>query len=158
MGDSWTDRPEVVVAAIGGPDGDDQVGWRVAGQLRRWADFPARVVLLSEGIELLEHLDGCQRLIIIDARRSLTNAERITRCRWPDAQPTFHSSTRGVAIVEALQLADEMGRIPPVVEIIGIEVRNFSTECELLSAVLEAAVDLEARIFDEICEASALVC
>ena len=56
-----------VVAGFGSPHGDDQAGWRLAAMLERRPDLPARVIAVHEATQLLDALQDCQRLIIVDA-------------------------------------------------------------------------------------------
>jgi hydrogenase maturation protease len=143
-----------VVAGFGSPHGDDQAGWRLATMLGRRPDVPARVIAIHEATQLLDALQNCQRLIIVDACRSGGRVGSITRLRWPDARiaECHHHSSHSVGICGALQLAARLGRMPAQVDVFGVEVEDCSPGQDLSLAVTQAIVNLVATILDELRE------
>lgn len=143
-----------MVACFGSPHGDDQAGWRLAAMLQRRADVPARVIVVHEATQLVEALGDCRRLILVDGCRSTGRVGTVHRLRWPD--PRFaarhNHSTHGVSVFTALQLADQLGRMPPQVDLFGIEIGDSSPGSDVSLAVLQAVFQLEATIFDELQE------
>jgi hydrogenase maturation protease len=145
----------IVVAGVGSPNGDDQAGWRLVDLLQRRQSVPARLVKVHEATQLIDELAGCTRLIIVDACRGVCRIGAVTRLEWPDARiAKRHSqSTHGVGVCDALQLAEQLGRLPPVVEIFGIEVGECEPGREICREVLQAVAELEPLIFAELREA-----
>ncbi len=148
-------RSEVVVAGFGSPHGDDQAGWQVVATLARRADLAARVLSIREGTQLVGELDDCRRLIVIDACRSASQVGTITRFRWPDPRIRRHHnhSTHGIGLCNALELATQLGRLPPDVEVFGIEVCGLNPLAELSCEVEWAVQELAEIILVELCEA-----
>ena len=154
MNSSSSNHWPTVVAGFGSPHGDDQAGWRLAGMLQRRPWVPARVIAVHEATQLLDALEDCRRLIIVDACQSGGRVGSITRLRWPDVRiaERHHHSTHGVGICGALQLASHLGRMPRQVDVFGVEVDDCAPGQEIRPAVLEAIIKLEARILDELRE------
>src|SRR5262245_55275322 len=75
---------DAVVAGFGSPHGDDQAGWRFVGLLARRPDVRARLVKVTEGTQLIQELNGCRRLIVVDACHGGVRLGAITRLAWPD--------------------------------------------------------------------------
>jgi hydrogenase maturation protease len=143
-----------VVAGVGSPFGDDQAGWRLVDLLQCRPNTPARLMKVQEATQLVDELAGCTRLIIVDACRGVCQVGAVTRLVWPDARiARRHSqSTHGVGVCDALRLAEQLGRLPEVVEIFGIEVGECEPGREICHDVLQAVVELEAVIFAELSE------
>jgi len=154
MNCSSNNRPDVVVAAFGSPHGDDQAGWQVIDTLQKRTDLPARIVAIREATELIEELDGCRKLIVVDACCAGDQSGTLSRFEWPDPrieQQHCHS-THGMGVCAALRLAERLGRLPPCVEIFGIEVRDCEPGHEMSFEVWEAVKELEAVIYAELCQ------
>lgn len=147
-------REAIVVAAFGSPHGDDQVGWRVAAHLQRRPGIAARVVLLAEGTGLLEELSGCEQLIVVDACRSGAPVGALTRLEWPDprVRRRHNQSTHGISACDALELAEQMGRIPPRVVLFGVEIAVHNPLSRLSPEVEAAVPQLQEVILREIDE------
>jgi hydrogenase maturation protease len=148
----WT----TVIVGVGSPFGDDQAGWRLVGMLQRRPHVPARLKMIDEATQLVDEFDGCRRLIIVDACRYGGLVGAVTRLRWPDPRITerHNHSTHGVGVCDALRLAERLGRLPPAVEIFGIEVGDCEPGREICLEVLQAVAELEAVILAELCEAA----
>ena len=146
---------DTVVAGFGSPHGDDQAGWQVVDLLRRRQYLPARAMKITEGTQLIDELDRCRRLIIVDACRCGVPIGAITRLRWPDPRirQRHNHSTHGVGVCNALQLAERLDRMPPCVEVFGIEIGSHRPLDEVSAEVIKAATELEEIIYAELCEA-----
>jgi hydrogenase maturation protease len=154
VSDAQIDNSAILVAGFGSSHGDDQVGWRVAERLEHRRHLRARVLKVREPCALLNELDGCQRLIIVDACRSMVKPGRITHLRWPNWRIAMHAShsTHGVAVCEVLRLAERLDRLPRDVEIFAVETSACFPHGEMTPAVLDAVIEVEARILAEIQE------
>jgi hydrogenase maturation protease len=154
MNRSWKSDWPTVVAGFGSAHGDDQAGWRLAAMLQHRPHVPARVIAVYESTQVLEALEGCQRLIIVDACQSGGSVGAVTRLQWPDPRIAVRHrhSTHGVGVYTALKLAERLGELPPVVEIYGIEVAGCSPGRDISPEVLQAVAELEAQVFAELRE------
>ena len=154
MNEFWRNDWPTVVAGIGSPHGDDQVGWRLAAALKHRPHVPARVVTVCESTQLLDALPGCRRLIVVDACQSDGVVGSVTRLRWPDPRiaERHNHSTHGVNVCGALRLAEQLGRLPPIVDIFGIEVGNCLPGHDISPSVICSVIKLEAEIRDELRE------
>jgi hydrogenase maturation protease len=120
--------PATLIVGVGSPHGDDQAGWRVAeaaaGRLRDGASS-GRVALrlIRSPSELLDLVDGLQWLIICDACRAAGAAPgTIHRWQWPEPQlrAATWSGTHDWGLCPALELCQQLGRLPPQVTIWGV--------------------------------------
>jgi hydrogenase maturation protease len=155
MSDATTTHRGIVIAGFGSPHGDDQAGWRVIEMLRKRTALPARVVAIQEATRLLEELDGCRKLVTIDACRSGGRVGMLTRLEWPDPRIEEHHShsSHGMGLCGALRLAERLGRLPQEVQVFGIEIAEWEPGHEVTFEVLEAVKELDAVISAELCEA-----
>jgi hydrogenase maturation protease len=147
-------RSEVVIAGFGSPHGDDQAGWKVIALLARRVNLPARLIKITEGTQLIDELEGCERLILVDACRGGTSIGATTRLAWPDPRVRqYHNhSTHGIGLCNALHLAERLYRLPSQVEIYGIEIGNSGPLEEFSPEVQQAVAALEGAIAAEVCE------
>ena len=146
----WT----TVVAGVGSPFGDDQAGWRLVEMLERCPNVPAQLWKIEDATKLLDALDGCGRLIIVDACRGVCQVGAVTRLKWPDPRISKRHthSTHGVGVFDVLRLADSLRRLPSEVVIYGIEVGDCEPGREICPEVLRTLAKLEAVISSELCE------
>jgi hydrogenase maturation protease len=144
----------IVVAGFGSPHGDDQAGWQVVALLEQRRDVPARLAKVVEGTQIIDLLNGCVRLLVIDACRSGSRLGDITRFEWPDPRVMqYHNqSTHGIGLCNGLQLADRLGRLPPLVEVFGIEIGSCRPLDEVSAEVIKAVGKLAKIISAELCE------
>jgi hydrogenase maturation protease len=154
VSDSDRNDSAVVIAGFGSPHGDDQFGWQIIAMLQRRRNLPARVVAVCEATQLLWELAGCQRLIIIDACQSNEPIGTVTRMNWPDSRiASRHAhSTHGAGVYESLQLAERLGRLPPSVEVIGVEAETFEPGREMSPILLQMRAEVEKMVLAEIDE------
>jgi hydrogenase maturation protease len=145
---------DVTVAGFGSPHGDDQAGWQVVALLEHERDLAARFVKIIEGTQLIDKLDGCRRLIVVDACRGAPRPGAITRLEWPDPRVRqYHNhSTHGVGLCNALELLQRLGRMPPIVKIYGIEIGSYRPLDEISAEVAVAVAELADIISAELCE------
>jgi hydrogenase maturation protease len=152
----FTDRWTTVVAGVGSAFGDDQAGWRLVEMLERRPNLPARLVKIEELTKLLDALDGCGKLVVVDACRGVCRVGAVTRLKWPNPRiaKRHGHSTHGVGVNDALQLAERLGRLPNDVVIYGIEVGDCIPGQEICHEVLQSVAKLENVIWGELCEAA----
>ena len=119
-----------LVVGIGSAQGEDSVGWQVIEQLRNTpseADRLAekvRLCTLADPLRLLDELEGVQRLLLVDACQAGQEAGTVLRFDWPAPQlaARWGTSSHGIDVPAVLQLAEQLGRLPPRVVLFGIEV------------------------------------
>jgi len=145
--------PSCRVLGIGSRHGDDQAAGRLVEQLKNRAETGSEFLALSNPSQLLDHVDGCDRLIVVDSCASGASPGTVTRLVWPDSRiKARHShSTHGIGVAEMLTLADQLGRLPNEVVIFGIEPRDCQPGLPLSPAVQECVDDLERELLREIC-------
>jgi hydrogenase maturation protease len=138
------DRPvkaATLIVGLGSAHGDDQIGWRVAERLAAIADrndnlaelgapaagdkrellgdLPPRTAAVSVRIarspsELLDWLDGVDRLIVCDTCQNVGAPGTTFRLCWPNARlATLRSSgSHDIGLAEMLALAEQLYRLP----------------------------------------------
>ncbi|MEX0613443.1 MAG: hydrogenase maturation protease [Pirellulales bacterium] len=153
-GSSKDFRTDVIVAGFGSPHGDDQAGWQVVALLGRRPDLPARLVTITEGTQLVDEIERCDGLIIVDACRGGAQIGTVTRLEWPDPRVRqYHNhSTHGIGLCNALELAERLGRMPPNVDVFGIEIGSCRPLDEISAEVVQAVAELVEIISAELCE------
>lgn len=134
-------RKNTLVAGIGSPHGDDQLGWLVAGRLVALSD-PERVVirLLRSPIDLLDWSDEIQQLFICDACRGLGQVGAISCWNWPapELSDIELSGTHDLSLPAVLTLAERLGRLPERVSIWAIEGASSKTGQAVTGRAMEA--------------------
>jgi hydrogenase maturation protease len=138
------------IVTVGSPHGDDRVGWELARRLAA-EHPPVDVLTLSQPLDLLHHLAGVARLVVVDACRSGARPGTIHRFTWPDARLDAHSgsSTHGFGIAAVLDLAQSLGQSLPEIVLLGIEVETCGPGDEISPAVEAAMPELCERVLAE---------
>ncbi len=142
-----------LVVGIGHEDrGDDAAGPLTVRLLARaWADRPPPHVAVrawhGDLLGLIEAWSGVERLVLVDA---VVTGAAVGTCRRYGVDAPFATgaaaSTHGVGLADALALARALGRLPPAVEVWGIEAADFTAGAPPAEAVAAAAGDLAARL------------
>ena len=134
-----------LVIGIGNPDrGDDAVGIAVARALA--ARAPPWVAVAEAGGDALALFDlwaEAERVVLVDATEPAGQPGRILRidpARDPLPRAAGPTSSHGFGLAEAVALARVLGRLPPLLAILGIEAMRFDPGAAL-SAPVAAAVD-----------------
>lgn len=150
-------RPRVAVIGIGNPDrGDDGAGPALLGRLR------GRV---GEDVELIAH--GGEAGALIDLLQDTTRAYLIDACRSGRPPGTLRridalacslpvdgrdSSTHGLGLAQALELARALALLPQRCVVYCIEGRSYAPGASLSAPVLAAIDTLAARLIAELGE------
>lgn len=149
--------PRILVVGIGSPHGDDQAGWRLAERLAIAFDQDNIAVRKAKSpSELLDWLDGIERLIVCDACRGLGRAGEIKRWTWPasELQQASWSGTHDLSLPAVLQLADRLGRLPPTVIVWSVEGASVEALGAMSSVVAAALPNLADQIANEVNQGS----
>lgn len=141
------------VVGVGSPQGDDAAAWRVVANLRQRLGNRSmfQYHVIDGGQRLLDLVDGRGTLVLIDALKSGHAAGTIHQFSYPDCRlATLNpGSTHGLGPIEALQLAETLGNLPPTVTIYGIEVANCDPSAEMSIAVSRATDSLAEQLAHE---------
>ena len=142
-----------MVVGIGHDDrGDDAAGPLTVRLLARaWRGRPPMHVAVhawhADPLALIDAWSGVERLVLVDA--VVTGAAPGTVRRFGVDAPFATgagASTHGVGLADALALARALGRLPPAVEVWGIEAVDFTAGAPPSDAVARAAAALAARL------------
>jgi hydrogenase maturation protease len=135
----------VKVVGVGSPHGDDQAAWRLVESL---SELGPDAICLGDPTGILDHLDDCRRLILVDACRSGAAGGAIRRLSWPDPSigTSAGSSSHGLDVAAVLTLAENLGRLPGVVTLYVIEAAHCGPNQGLSPAVVDALPELRRMI------------
>jgi len=111
-----------LIAGLGSPHGDDEIGWLVVDELRR-LEPGWNIARLATPAELLDRLEDVNRLIVCDACQGSGPVGSFHAWRWPSPELMLahFAGTHDLGLVAALELAQVLGRLPPEVWVWGIE-------------------------------------
>jgi hydrogenase maturation protease len=144
-----------LVIGIGNADrGDDAVGQMVAWRLRAEGAPGMRVVEHSgEPAGLIACLTGTEEAYLVDA--SMTGSPPGTISRFDVAatklpRAAFECSTHGLGLVEAIDLARALGRMPHRCVVYAIEGRKYEVGDALSPEVVAAAEEVAHLIRAEV--------
>lgn len=148
-----------LIIGIGNADrGDDAAGLLVARRLSELG-FPA-VEQPGEAVALMDLWSQARHVILVDA--VATGAEPGTTFFW-DARiqrlprEAFRCSTHHFGLAGAVELARMLDRLPPVIEIHGIEGARFEIGAPVTAAVAEAVERVAGAIADHLWHERALL-
>jgi hydrogenase maturation protease len=146
-----------VVLGLGNPDrGDDGAGRAVARLLR--GHLPADIGIVEQGGEMAQvigALEGATAAFLIDASRCGGSPGRIRRFDAAAAvlpAGAGGTSTHGLGLPEAIELARALGRLPARCVVYAIEAERFDPGAPLSAPVSAAAAEVAARLQAEIAE------
>lgn len=117
------------VIGIGSAHGQDAIGWRVLERLSRSGMEEVAWIAARSPSEILDRCEEVDALHLIDACIG-PDSGRLHRLQWPDDRIVAlrWSSTHGIDIPGALQLASELGMLPASVTIWVIECEGNLTD------------------------------
>jgi hydrogenase maturation protease len=132
-------RRPLLVAGLGSPHGDDQLGWVVIDRLRPRLPAGVSTSKVLGGLELLECLEGQDEVIVVDASAPAGRPGTIRSFDWPcrDLAEGTLLSTHGLGLITAVQMAEALGWLPHRVCIIAVEARQISPAAPLSGAVAQ---------------------
>jgi hydrogenase maturation protease len=146
----------VLVIGIGNPDrGDDALGLRVIDLLRD--PPPPGAELITAGGDMLRVMDlmqDRQAVILVDAMRAGKQPGEILRLDVSTAPVTdgleSFASTHAFNLAETIELARNLGRLPPRLTVYGVEAADFTPGAEPGPVVARALPEVARRIREEI--------
>jgi hydrogenase maturation protease len=133
----------VAIIGIGSPFGDDAAGLEVARRLVR-EKIPGVEVIAADrpGAGLVELLDGREAVILVDAARSpggRAGTVHDLELRGFSTGPGPVSS-HAFGVAEALALAARLGRLPPHLRLLAIEIGRRGRSTAGFSPAVERAI------------------
>ena len=135
-----------LLIGVGNPTrGDDAAGIEVARRVRRVEAMQKT----SGSYELMDAWEGADEVIVVDAARSGAPAGTIHRFdAHDDPLPAgvLATSTHSVGVIETIEMARSLGRLPGRMVVYGIEVGSLSLGAGLSDQVEEAVNGLVAEI------------
>jgi hydrogenase maturation protease len=124
--------------------GDDGAGPEVATRVAE-LDIPGvHVIVEDEPLALIEHFAAHDDVIVVDAVKPGGDAGRVhVRVVGPDPLPRHvHAiGSHGLGVVEAVELARALGRLPRRLTLIGSEAETLSAGAPLSAQVADRLVD-----------------
>jgi len=151
-------HPSVLVLGLGNPlRGDDGVGPRLVEELTR-RRLPEGVMALdggTGGLDLLQVLEGWQRVVVVDAAdvgREPGQFVRFTPDQARLAQAAERFSLHHAGLGEVLALANALGRALPHMVIFGVQPAEVGWREGLSPAVETALSALVDAVLEEIKE------
>jgi hydrogenase maturation protease len=153
-----------LLIGIGSPTGDDRLGWRMAQCVAAAEVDGLQVRQAATPLDLLDWLEGVDRLVLCDACLGAGPVGSVHRWQWPEFPTT---AVRWVGshdgnLLAVCQLADSLGWLPSDTTLWGVEVAAKAGMPERLDTALSSAAEQGAqrasrRIVAELtCRAAAL--
>ena len=142
-----------LLVGIGSSQGDDRVGWVIAGRIADMIGDSSIVRCARSPAALLDLLDGVDELHVCDAFIGQAEVGAVRWWDWPSREierAHFHGS-HDLSLPAALALAEQLGRLPPKVRIWGVAIGE-SRQLDPMSTAVTAAVP---EIVNQICGALA---
>jgi hydrogenase maturation protease len=134
--------------------GDDAVGLLVLDHLRELAPAGVRLEQLQGApMELCAWWSADDRVVLVDAARSGLPAGRIQRFdarAAPLPAESFSLSTHSLGVVQGVELARVMGRLPARLVVYGIEGQRFDPGAPPTPAVQAAVAEAGQRVLEEL--------
>ena len=117
-----------LVVGVGNPDrGDDGIGPVVAARVAQLCLPGVEVVADGEPLALVGRLAGHEDVVVVDAVRCRPGRPGTVHVIRVGATPMSGIPTvlgsHGLGVVEAIELARALGRLPPRLTLVGVEAR-----------------------------------
>jgi len=134
---------------------DDGIGPKVIEQLQQDGGLPEGVLLLDGGtlgLDLLPHLEGVQRLIIVDAVEIGQPAGTCVRLAGDEVPMALETklSPHQMGMKDLLAVARLMGHLPDEIVLIGVQPACLEMDTELTPPIAAALPTLVAMVQAEL--------
>ena len=143
-----------LILGIGNPIlSDDAAGIRIAEKLKEENPELEITVTSEAGINLLDLVDGYDRLIIIDSIMTEKGTPgEVYQLKLKDLEPVmeYHSS-HGIGIATAFELGQKLGfKMPQYVSIYAVEIKDNTTFREQCTGEIEKSIpEIARQIFEK---------
>jgi len=134
---------------------DEGVGVRVVWELEK-KNLPGNIELVdagTSGLDILSFIENVDKLIIIDAVKTAKTPGTLYRLDFKSLSELSHSqklSLHQLGILETLQIAKKIGKLPEKIIIIGIEPKEIDWGLELSPEIEKKIPDLIDLVLKEI--------
>lgn len=135
--------------------GDDGVGLDVLDALAASAPAGAELHRVSDSAELVELLQGAERVVIVDAAVGAgpPGSVRVLRAGDLDSGPVAPLSSHGMSVAAAIELSSVLGGGGPEVHIVAVAIErpnHYGTELSRpVAAAVPSAVQVVRRLLSE---------
>jgi len=134
---------------------DDGMGCLAVDRLQENYRFPSEVTLLEGGtlgLDLLPHLEGIDRLLIIDALDMRATPGSVFRLEGEEVPRAFASklSVHQMGVQDLLAVAELQGHLPSELVVWGIQPESIEVGTELTRPVKDALEQLLAGVLDDL--------
>lgn len=136
---------------------DDGVGPALAQKLAADPQFKGRKVTIQphsgEGVSLMHLWDGAQKVVIVDAMKSgqrCGSVHRFDAVAQVLHHGIFRYSSHLFGLAEAVEMARQLGTLPPHVVIYGIEGKNFTFGDPMSPSVAKALARVDKSVREEL--------
>jgi len=155
----------LVVGIGNGSRGDDAVGPVVAERVARLGLAGVEVVTHEEPLALVEHLAGHEDVVVVDAVRSgvvrpgavhVIHAGAAPLPRDPVALGSNRLGSHGLGVIEAVELARALGRLPRRLTLVGVEASELGVGAAMSAPVREGLDDAVRAVVDSLREEAGL--
>ena len=135
--------------------GDDGVGVRVVHNLAERYTFPNEVTVLDGGtlgLDLLPHIERCQRLVMIDAVETGGTPGTLVRLTGAELSPALETklSPHQMGLKDLLTVASLLGHLPEEMVLWGVQPENIDMTLELSPPVREQVGPLVEKVLEEL--------
>lgn len=148
-------RHRLRVVGIGSPNGDDQIGWKLVEGLESSGEASYEAETIGSPMDLLDKLEQCDTLIVVDACQGGLAPGAVVERTWPDVwEGDDLASSHGFGVFSVLQLAENLGKLPPRVIMFGVQVHRCEPGAVLSPELENARPDIHRRLISLITAAS----
>jgi hydrogenase maturation protease len=139
----------ILVVGIGSSHGDDQIGWFVAKELMRRSLNHCQIRIVGNPLEILDWLDECNVLHLVDSCKGDGPPGAIYRWDWPceEIEVGRWSGTHDFNLAGVLALAEQLDQLPKRIVVWGVESGNVHLD-NLLSENATVWVNTVADLVD----------
>jgi len=126
------------VIAVGSPFTGDDLAWQVSDTLQQQFDTIDFIKLDRPGSQLIEYLQGVDRVVVIDALEEKVTSSIVELTMQQLQQETNLVSSHGFGVSETLRLAEAMQALPETLCILGlspgVDIHSLADRCAAIIA------------------------
>jgi hydrogenase maturation protease len=134
---------------------DDGVGSMIVSEMSDTIPFPDEVTLLDGGtlgLDLLQHLEGVSKLVVVDAVNIGAVPGTLVRLVGDEVQFALSTkvSPHQIGFKDLLAVADLMGNKPVETVLLGVQPENLEIGIELSPSVAASYKELKEMVLKEV--------
>jgi hydrogenase maturation protease len=131
---------------------DDGVGIRIAQKIKEENPYLEVIETSEAGIALIDHVDGYDKLVIIDSIKTEGKSGELYKLELEDLKPSMYVfSTHGIDIATAFKLGESLGyHMPKYISLYAVEIRDNITFGEQCTEEIEKRIPfISKQIIEE---------